>query len=129
MTYTTFAQFPEGSNAGQAFFAEAIYTFLLVHVVLNTATTKSNANNSFYGLAIGFTVTAGAVAVGDVSGGVFNPAVGFGPIVVDSWNGGAENFQHIWIYFLAPWLGAIAAAMVFRITNNSKEFANAAAEE
>jgi len=122
LTYTTFAQFPEGSNSAQACFAEAIYTFMLVHVVLNTATTKSNADNSFYGLAIGFSVTSGAVAVGDVSGGVFNPAVGFGPIVINSWNNGSQNFQHIWIYFLAPLAGAALAALVFRLTNHQKEF-------
>lgn len=122
LTYTTFAQFPEGSNSAQACFAEAIYTFMLVHVVLNTATTKSNADNSFYGLAIGFSVTSGAVAVGSVSGGVFNPAVGFGPIVINSWNHGSQNFQHIWIYFLAPLLGSLGAAIVFRLTNHQKEF-------
>lgn len=39
---------------------------------------KPNAGNQFYGLAIGFTVTAGACSGGGVSGGAFNPAVGLG---------------------------------------------------
>lgn len=49
-------------------------TFALVWVVLNTATSKGTAGNSFYGLAIGFTVFVCAVALG----GAFNPAVALG---------------------------------------------------
>jgi aquaporin Z len=52
---------------------EFLFTFALAFVVLNVATAKANENNSFYGLAIGFTVLAGAYAVGGISGGVFNP--------------------------------------------------------
>ena len=58
--------------------AEFLFTFALVYVVLNSATAKGTAGNSFYGLAIGFTVTVGAFAVGPVSGGAFNPAVAVG---------------------------------------------------
>jgi aquaporin Z len=55
---------------------EALFTFALVTVMLNCATTKSQDGNSFYGLAIGFTVTGGGFAAGPYTGGVFNPAVG-----------------------------------------------------
>jgi aquaporin Z len=58
-----------------AFVAELLVTFALCYVVLNVATSKDHPDNSFYGLAIGFTVAAGAVAVGGISGGTFNPAV------------------------------------------------------
>ena len=61
------------------FVAEILFTFLLVFVILNVALTKNLKGNQFYGLAIGLTVTAGAFAVGNISGGVFNPAVSFGP--------------------------------------------------
>ncbi len=61
---------------------EFLFTFALVYVVLNTATAKGTAGNSFYGLAIGFTVVVGAFAVGPVSGGAFNPAVGLGVTVM-----------------------------------------------
>ena len=54
--------------------AEFLFTFALVFVVLSTATAKANAGNSFFGLAIGFTVMVGAFAVGDISGAAFNPA-------------------------------------------------------
>ena len=61
------------------FVAEILFTFLLVFVILNVALNKNLKGNQFYGLAIGLTVTAGAFAVGNISGGVFNPAVSFGP--------------------------------------------------
>src|SRR5262249_52517871 len=61
-----------------AFGGEFFFTFALVYVVLNVATAKATQGNSYFGLAIGFTVLAGAFAVGDVSGGAFNPAVAIG---------------------------------------------------
>ena len=64
------------------FIAEFLFTFALGYVVLNTATAKGTDGNSFYGLAIGFTVVTGAFAVGGISGGAFNPAVVAGLIVM-----------------------------------------------
>ena len=56
--------------------AEFLFTFALCYVVLQTATTKNNAGNSYYGLAIGFTVLVGALTVGGaLCAGAFNPAV------------------------------------------------------
>ena len=62
--------------------AEFLFAFALSLVILNVATSPRTRGNSYYGLAIGFVVMAGAFAVGDISGGVFNPAVGTGPILV-----------------------------------------------
>ena len=61
-----------------ALLAELLFTFALCFVILEVATSKRTEGNSYYGLAIGFTVMAGAYAVGGVSGGVFNPAVAAG---------------------------------------------------
>src|SRR5260370_6457674 len=61
-----------------ALVAEFLFTFALVYVVLNTATAKGTSGNSFYGLAIGFTVLVVAFSVGNISGGAFNPAVAVG---------------------------------------------------
>lgn len=66
----------------RALLAEFLFTFALCYVVLNVATAKGTSGNSFYGLAIGFTVLAGAYAVGPISGGVFNPAVAVGVTVM-----------------------------------------------
>ena len=51
---------PMNLNVGPALLAEFLFTFALVYVVLNSATAKANSGNSFYGLAIGFTVLVGA---------------------------------------------------------------------
>lgn len=66
---------PLRPNTGSAVLAEALFTFALAWVVLHVATARANSGNSYFGLAIGFTVLTGAVAVGDLSGGAFNPAV------------------------------------------------------
>src|SRR5437763_4087966 len=87
---------------------EFVFTFALAYVVLNVATARGTEGNSFYGLAIGFTVAAGAFAVGGVSGGAFNPAVALGASVL-----GIFKWSHYWIYVLAPLLGGLAAAGAF----------------
>jgi aquaporin Z len=94
--------------------AEFLFTFALVFVVLNTATAKGTAGNSFYGLAIGFTVGAGAFAVGNISGGAFNPAVAIGISVM-----GLASWSSIWIYFVAQFIGGIVAALAFKMMNPS----------
>ena len=95
-----------------AFVAEFLFTFALVYVVLNSATAKGTAGNSFFGLAIGFTVMIGAFAVGGVSGGAFNPAVAVGLAVM-----GLVSTPSIWIHIVADLLGGAAAAMVFKANN------------
>ena len=96
----------------QALVAEFLYTFALCYVVLNVATAKANANNSFYGLAIGFTVLAGAFAVGGISGGAFNPAVAVGITIMK-----LTAAANIWIYLLADFAAGAAAAFVFKFIN------------
>jgi aquaporin Z len=88
--------------------AEFLFTFALAYVVLNVATAKDTEGNSFYGLAIGFTVAVGAFAVGGISGGAFNPAVALGASVM-----GIFKWSHIWIYLLATLLGGVVAARAF----------------
>lgn len=100
------------SKVPQALVAEALYTFALAYVVLNVATAKGTANNSFYGLAIGFTVLTGAFAVGGISGGAFNPAVAIGVTAMNIFP--AAN---IWVYLVADFAGAALAAIVFKIVN------------
>jgi len=94
---------------GPAFVAEFLFTFALAWVVLNAATAKANANNSFYGLAIGATVMVGAFAVGSISGGAFNPAVAIGVVIM-----GLVQASQVWIHLVADFLGGAAAAMAFR---------------
>jgi aquaporin Z len=98
----------------RAFLVELLFTFALAYVVLNVATSNDHPNNSFYGLAIGLTVLAGAVAVGGVSGGAFNPAVGIGVVVA-----AIASVKVLWIYLVATLAGGAAAGLVFRALNPS----------
>merc|ERR1719453_2169390 len=62
----------------QAWLVETIYTTMLCLTVLCVASTKANADNEYFGLAIGLCIVAGGYAVGGISGGCFNPAVTIG---------------------------------------------------
>ncbi|MDP1579411.1 MAG: aquaporin [Candidatus Didemnitutus sp.] len=100
-------------EAGPALLAEFLFTFALVWVVLNVATAKGTNGNSFYGLAIGFTVLAGAYAVGHISGAVFNPAVAVGVCTM-----GIIAWNSLWVYLAANFAGGIVAALAFKFTNS-----------
>ena len=111
------------SPLGASIIVEALFTFALCLVVLNVATAKKTSGNSFYGLAIGFTIIVAAFAGGPISGGAFNPAVATGPTIIHMMfkGGGISN---LWIYFAGPLIGAIIAAALFKV----QEKEDAAAE-
>jgi aquaporin Z len=92
--------------------AEVFYTFALAYVVLNVATSKDTQGNSYYGLAIGFTVLSGAFAVGDISGGAFNPAVAVGAASL-----GFITWRNLWVHVLADLAGGALAALAFKTLN------------
>lgn len=94
---------------------EALFTFALAWAVLNSATSKGTEGNSFYGLAIGFTVFVGAVTVGSISGGAFNPAVGLGVFLMNF-----ESLQQFGIYCVADLAGGALAALTFRAVNGNE---------
>ncbi len=115
ITGRTFAPAPGADvSTMAALVVEVLYTCALALVVLNVATAKDTTGNSFYGLAIGFTVVVGAFAGGPISGGAFNPAVGTGPILVNALLGNG-GFAHLWLYVVGPLVGGGLAAALFRM--------------
>jgi aquaporin Z len=106
-----------------ALLVEALFTFALAFVMLNVATSKSNPNNSFYGLAIGFTVTAGAIAVGRVSGAAFNPAVAIGMSVL-----GLIPWSTVGLYLIVQLLAGAVAGYAFLALNPAERPSRPAAE-
>jgi aquaporin Z len=96
----------------QAVLVEFLFTFALALVVLNVATSKRSTGNSYFGLAIGFTVMAGVYAAGPVSGGALNPAAGVGLILVNAM-AAQGSLGNAWLYIIGPCLGAAAASRVF----------------
>ena len=103
------AAMPDTLNA---LIAELIFTFALVYVVLSVATSKKTAGNSFYGLAIGFTLMTAAYSIGNISGCAINPAVAIGLTVM-----GLSKLSNLWIFFVANFAGGALAAGVFKVLN------------
>jgi aquaporin Z len=100
------------TDVPKALLAEFLFTFALAYVVLNSATAKATSGNSFYGLAIGFTVLAGAFAVGSISGGAFNPAVAVGASVM-----GLIHMPSVWVHIVADLAGGVVAGLTFQFLN------------
>jgi aquaporin Z len=87
---------------------ELIFTLALAYVVLNVTSAAGTEGNSFYALAIGFTVATEIFADGKTTGGVLNLAVALGGGAT-----GALTWSHSWIYILASILGGAAATALF----------------
>src|SRR5258705_9828543 len=103
---------PLAPHVGPALLADFLFTFALVYVVFNPATSEGTSGNSFYGLPIGMTVMTGAFAVGDISGGAFNPAVALGITAM-----GISSWNNIWMYLVADLAGGAVAAVIFQPGN------------
>lgn len=101
-----------------AVIVEWFWTFLLDFVVLQTATTKPQAGNSFFGIAIGFTVLSGICSAGYVSGGALNPAILLGLNFSDAIaHGDITRLEYTWIYLIGGVLGGLSAGGLFYLTN------------
>jgi aquaporin Z len=96
----------------QVFVVEALFTFALAFVVLNVATSSKTAGNSYYGLAIGFTVMASAYAIGGISGCAINPVVAVGVTFM-----GLSQLSNLWIFIVANFAGGAIAAGIFKFLN------------
>ena len=103
-------------NPSAALLAEFLFSFALVYVVLNVSTSPKNAGNSYYGLAIGFTLMVAAFTIGNISGSAINPAVAIGLTIV-----GLSAPANLWIYIVADLIGGAAGAVVFRYLNEGEE--------
>ncbi|CAN5325134.1 MIP/aquaporin family protein [soil metagenome] len=94
------------------FCAELLGTFVLAYVVLNVATAKSTAGNSFYGIAIAGALYAVSQAFGQFSGGAFNPAIAVGMSLAK-----LMCWKYLYIYIIATFVGGALAAAIFRLSN------------
>ncbi len=102
-------------NIFNVLLAELIFTFALVYVVLNVATSQKTAGNSYYGLAIGFTLMTAVYSIGSISGCAINPAVAIGVTIM-----GLNTFSNLWIFLVANLAGGALAAAVFKITHTDE---------
>ena len=99
---------PAGQGgAWQAFAFEALLTFFLMLVIMAMAT-DTRAVGQAAALAIGATVALEALFAGPISGASMNPARSFGPALV------SLTWSAQWVYFTAPFLGAVVGALLYR---------------
>jgi len=101
--------FPKIST-GLAFVVEALVTFLFLLVILNV-TSDRHGNGDFAGLTIGVTLAFLIIVALNLTGGSLTPARSFGPAIF----AGGSALSHLWLYILAPEVGAILAAFVGRM--------------
>ncbi|MFC6261769.1 MIP/aquaporin family protein [Levilactobacillus fujinensis] len=97
-------------SMGLAFVVEALVTFLFLLVILNV-TSDRHGNGDFAGLTIGITLAFLIIVALNLTGGSLNPARSFGPAIF----AGGSALSHLWLYILAPEVGAILAAFVGRM--------------
>lgn len=105
------ATLPLNDNWLQSFILEAILTFILMLVILGSGLDR-RAPIGFAGIAIGATVGLEAACMGLITGASMNPARSFAPALV-SW-----TWQHHWLYWVAPILGAQLAVWIYRYLSN-----------
>ena len=103
------ASTPQFFSMVPALIAEVLGSFALTWVILTVATSKALDGNNFYGLAIGFTVTALMYTLGSVSGSSFNPVMAIASCIahLSTWN-------NLWIYIVGGLGGAVLATMAFK---------------
>jgi MIP family channel proteins len=99
---------PKDGNAIRALILETVMAFTLVYVVLATTTSKDFKIAPLAGVAIGFTLGFNFMLGGPISGGAMNPARAFAPALI------VWNFEYQWIYWVAPILGGIIAAGLYK---------------
>lgn len=108
----------EGYNGGyntlSAFIIEAVMTFLFIFVILGT--TSKFGNGAMAGLAIGVTLMLIHLVTIPVTGTSVNPARSLGPAIF----AGGKALAQLWLFFVAPIVGAIAAALVWKFGFDKK---------
>ena len=113
---------PADDNVIRAFVLETVMTFTLVYVV-SAATTSENKIGPLAGTAVGFTLGFNVLFGGSISGGSLNPARSFGPALVSG------NFDFHWIYWVAPIIGGLIAAGLYKGLHKDTDLASAEAEQ
>ncbi len=100
------ATLPSGSQA-QSFLWEFVLTFFLMFVIMSVAT-DTRAVGEAAAIAVGGTVLFDAMFGGPISGASMNPARSIGPAVVSG------NLHALWLYIVAPLVGASLAAVTYQ---------------
>jgi aquaporin Z len=99
---------PGGYGMQAALIFEVVATAIFVIVILGV--TGPKGQGAFAGLAIGLTLAVIHIVGIQVTGVSVNPARSFGPAVLQ----GGEALSQVWLFFVAPAVGAVLGALLFR---------------
>lgn len=91
-------------SSGQSFGLELILTWILMLVIL-CVSTGSKEVGTMAGIAVGGIIALEALFAGPISGASMNPARSLAPALLSG------NFQSLWVYVTAPFLGAVLAVI------------------
>jgi aquaporin Z len=94
-------------DALQSFVLEAVLTFLLMFVILSVST-GSKEKGVLAGVAVGSVIALEALFAGPISGASMNPARSLAPALV------SLRLESLWVYLMAPVLGACAGVLACR---------------
>lgn len=92
-----------------AFVAETVFTFIFLLVIFGS-TSGQNTNGGFAGLAIGLSLVLIHIVGIKVTGVSVNPARSIGPALF----AGGEALAQLWLFIVAPIVGGILAAVVWK---------------
>ena len=112
VSYTVHFDITDGYMDAETFFAEMLYSILIVSDALIVGRLINNP--IICGGVIAMAITAGDWAIGKITGGCFNPAIGFGINIINYAKNGS-HLDHTWIYVLAPLCGGVVAAFLARL--------------
>ncbi|GJZ86307.1 nodulin-26-like protein [Tanacetum coccineum] len=112
-TLPTLTQFSTPTTGLEAFLWEFIITFILMFSI-NGAATDDRSSKELAGLAIGATLLINVIIAGPITGASMNPARSIGPAVV------ANEYKNLWIYIVAPIVGALTATSVYSLLRQPK---------
>lgn len=109
VTYVSYFDVGEGYKVSEAFFAEFIYTIVLTADALMVG--QLTNSNLIGGGVVAMSVAAGNWSIGKITGGCFNPAVGFA-INVTNYGMNGDHFSNTWLYIVAPLLGGVFGSII-----------------
>lgn len=110
---------PADGNVIRAVILETVMTFTLVYVVLAVTTSKNSKIAPLAGVAVGFTLGFNVIFGGSITGGSLNPARSFGPALI------TQNFDFHWIYWIAPIIGGLIAAGMYKCIHKDTDLPSA----
>ena len=105
----------EGDNIKVSLFIEVVLTCVFVFAILGVTSKKENTSSA--GIVIGLTLTLVHILGIYFTGTSVNPARSFGPAIFV----GGDALSNVWVFIVAPLVGAVIAAVTYKFLSSGKE--------